>query len=58
VGILYISTDKGTQWRSLLQAWIKKGPSYGGTYSEEQQEFLQAIFKEYCYEILKYVKCM
>lgn len=23
-GILYISTDDGTQWASLIQSWLKK----------------------------------
>jgi dynein heavy chain len=41
-GILYISTDEGTQWRSLISSWIfKKG------YSEEIAAHFQALFEKY-----------
>ena len=28
-GILYISTDKGTQWKSLIESWIQRRDSMG-----------------------------
>lgn len=34
-GILYISTDDGTQWISLIQSWLKN--------REESQEIMDAF---------------
>ena len=41
-GILYISTDEGSQWRSLIKSWIGKNAPEKG-FSEE----LTAKLKEY-----------
>ncbi|CAM9224257.1 unnamed protein product, partial [Choristocarpus tenellus] len=50
-GILYISTDDGTQWRSLIQSWLKK--------REEPQEIkdaFQNFFNDYVAESLLWMK--
>eukprot|EP00605_Chrysophyceae_sp_TOSAG23-4_P002873 GSChrysophyteH1.ASY1.ANO1.3167.1 assembled CDS len=48
-GILYISTDDGTQWRSLIVAWIKsyRTEDGGPVCSDEAREKLQTCFDTY-----------
>jgi dynein heavy chain len=41
-GILYISTNQGTQWRSLIKSFVKQR-----TESEEVKQWLQELFDEY-----------
>ncbi|KAH8072714.1 hypothetical protein JL721_3359 [Aureococcus anophagefferens] len=50
-GILYISTNEGSQWRSLIAAWIKQRPE-----SEECKEWLREICAEYVGESLDWMK--
>ena len=59
-GILYISTDDGTQWASLIQSWIKKlvvkypdGNEKDAT--EEQKQKLQNCFATYVKITLKWM---
>ena len=57
-GILYISTDDGTQWRSLIQSWLEelqppvdeKWPNI-----EEIKEKLQDCFSRYVADTLKWL---
>lgn len=41
-GILYISDDDGTQWRSYVKSWIKFS-----SYNAERKEALQVLFDKY-----------
>jgi dynein heavy chain len=57
-GILYISADLGSQWRSLTRSWIsaltwdkkinKSGDTVATPYSAEVKQRLQENFDEYC----------
>ncbi|KAH8043932.1 hypothetical protein JL722_14955 [Aureococcus anophagefferens] len=47
-GILYISTNEGSQWRSLIAAWIKQRPS--------RRSALREICAEYVGESLDWMK--
>eukprot|EP01033_Poteriospumella_lacustris_P002495 gene2501-1816_t len=49
-GILYISTDDGTQWQSLIQSWLLK---FTGT--EEQKEKLATCFTTYVKPTLRWM---
>ena len=46
-GILYISTDDGTQWRSLIKSWILAKGKAGGIYTPEIVEKFKALFEFY-----------
>ncbi len=50
-GILFISADKGTQWRSLVESWIKKLEV-----PEEAREVFRTLFVKYCADTLLFVK--
>ncbi len=45
-GILYISADDGTQWRSLIAAWLKTTCKVQLT--DQQQAWLKECFDGYC----------
>ena len=45
-GILYISTDKGTQWRSLIESWVQRRDSQG-LISDLQGNALRGHFTKY-----------
>jgi dynein heavy chain len=49
-GILYISTDDGTQWQSLIHSWVKK---FEGT--EEARAALQGCFNTYVKPTLRFL---
>jgi dynein heavy chain len=49
-GILYISTDDGTQWASLIQSWILKLEA-----TEDQKKKLQDCFAGYVKPTLKWM---
>lgn len=49
-GILYISTDDGTQWQSLIQSWIFKQ-----IYNETVKEKLKECFDMYVKPTLKWM---
>jgi len=55
-GILYISTDDGTQWNSLIQSWLKKlDHSEAYKVSEKAKEKLSACFALYMRPTLKWM---
>ena len=43
-GILYISTDDGTQWKSLIRSWLV---TKGAEYSDEIVSALKSYFEKY-----------
>ena len=43
-GILYISTDDGTQWKSLIRSWLM---TKGAEYSDEIVSALKSYFEKY-----------
>ena len=45
-GILYISTDKGTQWRSLIESWVQRRDTQG-LISDIQGNALRGHFTKY-----------
>ena len=52
-GILFISSLKGSQWRSLIASWVQKLPE---AFADEAREALGILFERYCGPILKYMK--
>jgi dynein heavy chain len=54
-GILYISTDKGTQWKSLIESWIQRRDSMG-MISDVQADALRGHFMKYVGPVLKWLK--
>jgi len=52
-GILYISDDDGSQWRSLIASWVQKLPSAVG---EAAREALGGLFELYCAPTLHHIK--
>jgi dynein heavy chain, axonemal len=50
-GILFISADKGTQWRSLVESWVNKLEA-----SEEMKDVFRGLFTKYCADTLLFVK--
>ena len=50
-GIIYISTNTGSQWRSLIKSWLLKleGP-------DALRECLRRLFDAYCEPSLKFIK--
>jgi len=63
-GILYISADDGTQWRSCIKAWlsgkaqqsVQFPESEAKKLTEEQKGWLQACFDKYCWTTLRWLK--
>ena len=51
-GILYISSEKGSQWRSLIASWVQKLPE---VFTEQTREALGVLFERYCAPTLKYL---
>ncbi len=62
-GILYISADDGTQWRSIFRAWLKgvapssvqDENSYVKKMGEPQKKWLQEAFELYCAATLRWL---
>ena len=52
-GILFISSEKGAQWRSLIASWVQKLPE---AFVDEAREALGNLFECYCDPILKHMK--
>ena len=52
-GILFISSEKGAQWRSLIASWVQKLPE---AFVDEVREALGNLFERYCDPILKHMK--
>ena len=63
-GILYISTDDGTQWRSSIAAWLAgRAPtsvcdanSHARKMTDDQRSWLRACFDRYCASTLRWLK--
>ena len=51
-GIIFISTDAGTQWRSLIASWVQSRPE--NLYSDESRVLLQELFEKYMPEAIRY----
>ena len=51
-GIIYISTDEGTQWRNLIASWVQSRPET--SFSEEAREVIGELFEKYCGETIKF----
>jgi dynein heavy chain len=47
-GILYISTDAGSQWRSLIKSWLQALPEANPTCGPTVVAKLQECFDSYC----------
>jgi dynein heavy chain len=50
-GIIFISADKGSQWRSLVASWINKLEL-----PEELKEVFRGLFVKYCADTLLFIK--
>eukprot|EP00516_Mucochytrium_quahogii_P000925 CAMPEP_0203746968 /NCGR_PEP_ID=MMETSP0098-20131031/2236_1 /ASSEMBLY_ACC=CAM_ASM_000208 /TAXON_ID=96639 /ORGANISM=" , Strain NY0313808BC1" /LENGTH=4160 /DNA_ID=CAMNT_0050635227 /DNA_START=190 /DNA_END=12669 /DNA_ORIENTATION=+ len=50
-GIIYISTDRGSQWRSLIAAWVQKKE-----YEDHIREALSELFEKYVPTTLTEIK--
>ena len=59
-GILYISDDDGTQWKSLITSWLSKSSeghhSGNGFLSPSAAAILQGLFAKYTGQVLKWIK--
>jgi len=53
-GIIYISTDEGTQWRNLIASWVQSRSEQ--VYSEETREVIGEFFEKYLGETVKFFK--
>ncbi|GMH98843.1 hypothetical protein TrLO_g14194 [Triparma laevis f. longispina] len=51
-GIIFISTDEGTQWRSLIASWVQSRPEE--QYSDESRVLLQELFEKYMADAISY----
>ena len=51
-GILYISTDSGSQWRSLIASWLKQVEGL----PESALQILRCLFDAYCPDSLLFIK--
>ena len=51
-GIIFISTNAGTQWRSLIASWVQSRPD--NLYSDESRVILQELFEKYIPEAINY----
>ena len=53
-GILYISTDGGSQWRSIVGSWIRSKPQ--DLFEDADREKMHDMFTTYLPDCLKYFK--
>jgi dynein heavy chain, axonemal len=51
-GILYISTDEGSQWRSIVGSWVRSRPE--DLMEDTDRENIHAMFDKYLPSCLKY----
>jgi dynein heavy chain len=51
-GILYISADGGSQWRSLVKSWLNAREED----SAEVKQYMQGIFDTYCKEAIGFIQ--
>ena len=54
-GILYISTAAGSQWRSLIRAWLKQLPLVS-KYASAAVPLLEKMFSAYCKEAITWLQ--
>jgi dynein heavy chain len=51
-GIIYISTNLGSQWRSIIASWVASNPES----TPEQKEFTASLFEKYAPDTLLFIK--
>lgn len=51
-GILYISTDDGSQWRSIVGSWVRSRPD--DLMEDKDREIIHGMFEKYLPVCLKY----
>jgi len=51
-GILYISTDGGSQWRSIIGSWVRSRPDT--LFEDTDRERIHNLFERYLPDTLKY----
>lgn len=51
-GILYISTDEGNQWRSIVGSWVRSRPE--SLFEDSDRENVHSMFEKYLPLSLKY----
>ena len=51
-GILYISTENGSQWRSIVGSWVQSRPDE--LFEDSDRERVHGLFERYLNECLKY----
>ena len=51
-GILYISTDGGSQWRSIIGSWVRSRPD--DLFEDLDRETIHGMFEKYMPSCLKY----
>jgi dynein heavy chain len=51
-GILYISTDGGSQWRSIIGSWVRSRP--GDLFDDTDRERVHKLFEKYLPEMLRF----
>lgn len=51
-GILYISTDEGSQWRSIVGSWVRSRPD--SLMEDSDRENIHSMFERYLPSCLKY----
>ena len=51
-GILYMSTDGGSQWRSIIGSWVRSRPDE--IFEDSDREKAHTMFEKYLPECLKY----
>lgn len=57
-GIIYISTNTGSQWRSIIKSWLLKlkGPDGEKDAPENVKHILKGLFERYCAPTLLFIK--
>jgi len=57
-GIIYISTNTGSQWRSIIKSWLLKlkGPDGEKDAPENVKQILKGLFERYCAPTLLFIK--
>ena len=50
-GIIYISTDSGSQWKSLIASWVAKRDC-----PQEMKDVLNDCFDRYCPDTIRYLR--
>lgn len=53
-GVLYIPTDSGSQWKSLIASWVQSRPD--NIFSEKSREVIRDMFDKYVPDILTFMR--